>query len=261
MAAAKSAAARGSPWAIATRRASTPAFHYPPGRDAVDSVTVTRGDLDRLKPDEFLNDNLVNFALKLFLKDAAQSPLRDSACFGDLDRDVYAFSSQFYTKMQEQRLTRLDDTPQMHALVANWTRDIDVFAKRLLLVPICEDLHWSLAVVCHPGELLDHAGARRGRDDATRPCLVVLDSLRMHNASAIEKRIRLWLQEEWRVRKPEKPPLVLTRQLQLKIIAPSVPLLRNDCDSGVFLLRYAQEFLSRAAGDAPTIRVTERDVA
>ena len=108
MAAAKSAAARGAPWAIATRRASTPAFHYPLGRDAVDSVTVTRGDLDRLKPDEFLNDNLIDFALKLFLKDAAQSPLRDSACFGDLDRDVYAFSSQFYTKMQEQRLTRVD---------------------------------------------------------------------------------------------------------------------------------------------------------
>ena len=60
----------------------------------------------------------------------------------------------------------------MHALVANWTRDVDVFAKRLLLVPICEDLHWSLAVICHPGKLLDHAGARRGRDDATRPCLV-----------------------------------------------------------------------------------------
>ena len=63
----------------------------------------------------------------------------------------------------------------MHALVANWTRDIDVFAKRLLLVPICEDLHWSLAVVCHPGELLDYAGhwSHADRDDdAVRPCLV-----------------------------------------------------------------------------------------
>jgi len=82
----------------------------------------------------------------------------------------------------------------------------------------------------------------------------------MHNASAIEKRIRLWLQEEWRVRKPEKPPLVLSRR-ELKLVVPSVPALRNSCDSGIFLLRYAQEFLARAAGDAPTICINERDVA
>ena len=76
----------------------------------------------------------------------------------------------------------------------------------------------------------------------------------------LETRIRWWLQEEWRVRKPEKPPLVLSRR-DLNLVVPSVPALRNSCDSGIFLLRYAQEFLARAAGDAPTICITERDVA
>ena len=64
----------------------------------------------------------------------------------------------------------------MHALVSRWTRDVDVFAKRLLLVPISDkDGHWTLAVVCHPGELLDYAGhwSHADRDDeALRPCLV-----------------------------------------------------------------------------------------
>lgn len=37
-----------------------------------------------------------------------------------------------------------------------WTRSVNIFALDFLLVPINKDLHWSLAVVCFPGELLRH---------------------------------------------------------------------------------------------------------
>ena len=37
---------------------------------------------------------------------------------------------------------------------------VDVFAKKFLLVPVYEDQHWSLAIICHPGELARRALAR-----------------------------------------------------------------------------------------------------
>ena len=33
--------------------------------------------------------------------------------------------------------------------VRRWTRHVDVFAKRFVVVPINEDLHWSVAVLCN----------------------------------------------------------------------------------------------------------------
>ena len=71
----------------------TPVFQYPPGVAASDSIVVTRGDLRRLEPDEFLNDNLVDFYLKVIVADARRSPLGEDPAFGDLARDVHAFSS------------------------------------------------------------------------------------------------------------------------------------------------------------------------
>ena len=71
----------------------TPVFQYPPGVAANDSVDITRGDLRRLEPDEFLNDNLVDFYLKVIVADARRSPLGEDPAFGDIARDVHAFSS------------------------------------------------------------------------------------------------------------------------------------------------------------------------
>ena len=71
----------------------TPVFQYPPGVAASDSIVVTRGDLRRLEPDEFLNDNLVDFYLKVIVADARRSPLGEDPAFGDVARDVHAFSS------------------------------------------------------------------------------------------------------------------------------------------------------------------------
>ena len=39
-------------------------LQYPPGSEAMDPVTLTRGDINRLDPYEFLNDNVVDFYLQ-----------------------------------------------------------------------------------------------------------------------------------------------------------------------------------------------------
>jgi len=36
-----------------------------------------------------------------------------------------------------------------HSLVQRWTKNVDLFSKKMVLVPINEALHWSLAVLCN----------------------------------------------------------------------------------------------------------------
>ena len=47
---------------------------WPGGKD---SVTITNGDMDRLKQGEFLNDVIINFYLKYIYKDIFDPPLQD----------------------------------------------------------------------------------------------------------------------------------------------------------------------------------------
>ena len=59
--------------------------------------------------------------------------------------------------------------------VRSWTlkESIDIFEKRLILLPINENNHWSLRVVINPGSCCDHGGAFR---------ITHLDSLGMHDS-------------------------------------------------------------------------------
>lgn len=34
--------------------------------------------------------------------------------------------------------------------MAKWTRRVDIFSKDFLFIPICEQLHWTLAIICFP---------------------------------------------------------------------------------------------------------------
>lgn len=34
--------------------------------------------------------------------------------------------------------------------VKRWTKKVDIFSKEFLLIPICENNHWTLAIICHP---------------------------------------------------------------------------------------------------------------
>jgi len=267
-----------------------PVFQYPHGAAAVDGIVVTRGDLARLESDEFLNDNLVDFYFKVIVADARRSPLGRDPAFGDVAGDVHAFSSHFFTKLREgdgrgKFKPGSEKAQRAHARVERWTRNVDVFAKKFLLVPVVEDLHWSLAVVCHPGELAKRAIARERResDDGAidvdededencpaRPCIIHMDSLRMHSSKKIEKWLRCFLEMEWRKRKPDEPPFTLRERstkagappADLLLAMPKVPQQTNSCDCGVFTLRYGQEFLARAvSGGAPALAVKGRDVS
>ena len=269
----------------------TPVFQYPPGVAASESIVVTRGDLRRLEPVEpvdFLNEKLVDFYLKVIVADARRSPLAEDPAVGNMASAVLAFPSHFFTKLREgdsrgKLKPDSEKAQRAHARVERWTRGVDVFAKKFLLVPVVEDLHWSLAIVCHPGELAKRAVARERReldvgatedededeDCPARPCVIHMDSLRMHSAKKIEKWLRCFLEMEWRKRHSDEEPFTLRERTaraggppaDLLLAMPKVPQQTNSCDCGVYTLRYGQEFLARAVCRGARLAVDGRDVS
>jgi len=167
------------------------------------------------------------------------------------------------------------------ASVTNWTKNknINIFEKKLIFIPVNKDLHWSLCVVVNPGaieqhqeraELLDSAASIDELDfkDDAMPCILFLDPMKSyHPTRTVVNNLRQWLNSEWkRIKNPsaESGPFDARMmavfsptgmcsnswrhyyyyQLAKSIDSPysflfPVPYQNNGWDCGVFVCRYA----------------------
>ncbi len=73
-------------------------------------------------------------------------------------------------------------------------RDIGVFSKKMVFVPIHKDQHWSLAVVTNAG-LADFCNEEN--EPSGIPCTLYMDGLSLHDRKGIAANIRIWLNAEW----------------------------------------------------------------
>ncbi|KAI8548395.1 hypothetical protein RHMOL_Rhmol07G0270800 [Rhododendron molle] len=121
---------------------------YPKGDS--DAVTISKQDVDLLQPDTFVNDTIIDFYIK-YLKNEIQPSERHRFHFFnsfffrkliDLDKDP---SSAFEGRAAFQR-------------VRKWTRKVNLFEKDYVFIPINFNYHWSLIVICHPGEVAKFQG-------------------------------------------------------------------------------------------------------
>jgi len=99
-------------------------------------AVVDFADLLRLDEGEFLNDQLIDFYL-LYLFDQMKV---------SHDR-VYIFNTHFFTTLTRK-------SPGQKALinysaVARWTSKEDIFGYDYVVVPINQDVHWYLAIICN----------------------------------------------------------------------------------------------------------------
>jgi Ulp1 family protease len=74
--------------------------------------------------------------------------------------------------------------------VSKWTmnKGIDVFSKKLIIIPVNVDNHWSLMAVFSPLMVSVVVDVHEeDPDEMEWPALIFLDSLRMHDETAIAK--------------------------------------------------------------------------
>jgi len=195
----------------------------------VSSPKLTRGDVVRLQPGVYLNDNLVNFYLTLSLERSNNSK-------------VHVFSSYFYTRIADLSQGQNKNSPEFHSLlwknIKGWIKNVDIWDMDLLLIPIHDRLHWSVVAVCHPGLLL-HTNV----DDVRMPCLLHLDSgkrFRLHTPLTLFTRIRTFLQVC--LEEQHKMQVRLT-SANLPCASPPVPAQANETDCGVYMLEWIERLV------------------
>ncbi|XP_074011380.1 sentrin-specific protease 7 isoform X2 [Numenius arquata] len=118
---------------------------YPPP-PAKGGLGVTREDLECLEYGEFLNDVIIDFYLKYLLLEKAPKHLADR---------VHIFSSFFYkcltrTEKNSEGDLEVSAAQRRHRRVRTWTRHINIFSKDYIFVPVNEESHWYMAVICFP---------------------------------------------------------------------------------------------------------------
>lgn len=96
-------------------------------------------DLERLAPHEFLNDNIIGFYIR-FLEDHLQR------CNAEVAKRVYFFNSYFFARLTNSPRGRRSIN---YEGVEKWTRNVDLFSYDYIVVPINEDAHWYLAIICN----------------------------------------------------------------------------------------------------------------
>lgn len=118
---------------------------YPPGTGG---ISINTEDYMCLAIDQYLNDVIIDFYLKYLL----------SEHLGDEQRErTHVFSTFFYKRLTTMTTRRAGgDTAKMtasqkrHARVKNWTKSVNLFEKDFVIIPINEQSHWFLAIVCFP---------------------------------------------------------------------------------------------------------------
>ncbi|PWY86456.1 Ulp1 protease [Aspergillus sclerotioniger CBS 115572] len=96
-------------------------------------------DLERLRENEFLNDNLIGFYIR-FLQEHLDRTNKEVA------KKVYFFNSFFHdTLMKVPRGKRGIN----YEGVQKWTRTVDIFSHDYVVVPINESAHWYVAIICN----------------------------------------------------------------------------------------------------------------
>ncbi|KAK5874713.1 hypothetical protein CesoFtcFv8_027281 [Champsocephalus esox] len=213
-------------------------------------ISVTKEDLLCLRDGEFLNDVIIDFYLKYLILEGG-----GSAC----DRS-HVFSSFFYKQLSRRRAAGeedafIPDRDRRHQRVKTWTRHVDIFSKDFLFVPVNQEAHWFLVVVCFPAWRSLSTGSspvlqseapecteQSWRRDTVlkRPCILVMDSLKLSHKETVCRLIRDYLQVEWGVRRGT------ARVFSGESIRSSgcrVPQQNNCSDCGVYLLQYTESFL------------------
>mmetsp|Transcript_37854 Transcript_37854/g.90571 ORF Transcript_37854/g.90571 Transcript_37854/m.90571 type:complete len:645 (-) Transcript_37854:3612-5546(-) len=209
---------------------------------------LTQRELDTLRPGVLINDGPLNLAMLWLLRfesAPSQMHLFNTHLYLSLYRSVHDLEPQ----------SRRDQS----AMLASFTRSIDIFSKRWIFIPIFQHTHYSLIAIANPGYIRncfhDDDGSTlvqdRIRVNEIIPCIIHLDSLQrdqLHPPAEIYSLIMKWLNDEFSRRQdlpahpfPQRPFIRQTT----KFITPQVPQQPNSCDCGMYTLRYFYGFIRK----------------
>ncbi|XP_050260702.1 probable ubiquitin-like-specific protease 2A isoform X4 [Quercus robur] len=217
---------------------------YPEGDP--DAVCISKRDIELLQPERFINDTIIDFYIK-HLKNKIQP--------GEEHR-YHFFNSFFFRKLAD-----LDKDPSSACegraafqRVRKWTRKVNLFTKDYIFIPVNYSLHWSLIVICYPGEV-DNFKDEDIENLPKVPCILHMDSIRGSHRG-LKNLFQSYLCEEWKERHGQTAAEVSSKFLHLRFVSLELPQQENSFDCGLFLLHYVELFLEEAPINFNPFRIT-----
>ncbi|KAL3617307.1 hypothetical protein CASFOL_038852 [Castilleja foliolosa] len=210
---------------------------YPEGDP--DAVFISRKDIELLRPRTFINDTIIDFYIK-YVRLPRYLVNKTSP---EKQHMFHFFNAFFFQKLVDKGrdLSRTCEGGDAFQRVRKWTKNINIFEKDYVFIPVNFRLHWSLIVICHPGEIAN----LRGMENSSKvPCILHMDSIRGSHGG-VDNLIRSYLWEEWKER-GSKQEDISPKFMNLDFIALKVPQQENWFDCGLFLLHYAELFLEQS---------------
>ncbi|KAK9163665.1 hypothetical protein Syun_004567 [Stephania yunnanensis] len=218
---------------------------YPKGDP--DAVSISMRDVELLQPETFINDTIIDFYVKYLKNNIKPEELRR----------FHFFNSFFFRKLadMDKNPSSASEGRAAFLRVRKWTRKVSLFEKDYLFIPVNFNLHWSLIVVCHPGEIIDFAD-----DDISRcpkvPCILHMDSIKGSH-KGLKNLVQNYLWEEWKERQTNPSEDASSKFFNLRFIPLELPQQENSFDCGLFLLHYVELFLEEAPACFNPFKITE----
>ncbi|XP_055800667.1 ubiquitin-like-specific protease 1D isoform X3 [Solanum dulcamara] len=201
---------------------------YYPSRADPESVEICCSDMESLAPEAYLSSTIMNCYIRYLQKTKPHA---------DVD-EYHFFNTYFYQKLKDAVLSK-NEKEASFVRLRRWWKGVNIFEKAYIFLPIHEDLHWSLIIICIPD-----------KEDQLGPILLHLDSLGLHCSKSLFATIRKFLVQEWKfLRQGEGPALPISdkiwenlpRRIDENII--QVPQQRNEYDCGLFVLFFMERFI------------------
>ncbi|XP_031263904.1 probable ubiquitin-like-specific protease 2A isoform X2 [Pistacia vera] len=217
---------------------------YPKGDP--DAVVISRRDVELLQPETFINDTIIDFYIQ-YLKKKLQPEERHRFHF---------FNSFFFRK-----LAGLDKDPSSACegkaafqRVRKWTKNVNLYEKDYVFIPVNYSLHWSLIVICHPGEVAYFKDDEIEKSTKV-PCILHMDSIKGSHRG-LKDLVQSYLSEEWKEKHNNTSDDVPSKFLQLRFVSLELPQQENSFDCGLFLLHYAELFIAEAPSNFNPFKIT-----
>lgn len=111
-------------------------------------IPINNKDYLCLGIDQYLNDVIIDFYLKYLDNEVLTTDQRSKSHF---------FSIFFYNTLTNTKLLgpthndlKLSAAQKRHDRVKNWTKNVNIFEKDFVVIPINQQSHWFLAIICFP---------------------------------------------------------------------------------------------------------------
>ncbi|XP_059612765.1 sentrin-specific protease 6-like [Phlebotomus argentipes] len=234
--------------ASCSRRSVHQILIYPEGQGG---ISINTEDYKTLAAKEFVNDVIIDFFLNYLRLTILSEEQREKTHF---------FSSFFYERLsavpsrdqrQAEKNLKMTVTQKRHNRVKRWTKNVNLFEKDFVVIPINKRNHWFLAIICFPG--LDgprtySEGVPMRRLDRhqpiKQPCILIFDSMFEHAENHVVATLRDYLTCEYQAKvfPMANPSSHVFNERNMPSHSVKLPQQENCFDCGLFLLQYAQEF-------------------